>query len=93
MGPRITQEKHVDSFIKAHKNALDIHIEHDYICAIEKRGICDVKGAFKQALKARIGIPKVFLPLLKKSKLLSKQSLTKEKYKEIAVEYFTRTID
>ncbi len=93
MGPRITQSQHVDQFIKSHKKALDIHIEHDYICAIEKRQICTVKDAFKQALKSRIGIPKTFLPLIKKAKLLSKKSLINKKYKEIAIEYFTRTID
>ena len=92
IGPKITQEKHVESFINSHKKALDIHIEHDYICAVEKRKVSDIKQAFKQALKAKIGIPKVFLPIIKKSKLLSKNYLIKKEYKQIAIEYFTRTI-
>ena len=92
MGPRITQPENVDKFIKSHKNALDIHIEHDYICAIEKRQICTIKEAFKSATNSKIGIPKTFLPLIKKAKLMPKNTLIKNQYGEIAIEYFTRTI-
>lgn len=92
IGPNITNEKNVENFIKAHKKALDIHIEHDYIAAIENRKICTVKQAFKAALKSQIGIPKNFLSLIKKAKLLPKNALVKKKYKNLAIEYFTRTI-
>ncbi|MCC7552609.1 CCA tRNA nucleotidyltransferase [Candidatus Micrarchaeota archaeon] len=92
MGPRITQNQNVEDFIKSHSHALDIHIEHDYICAIESRQICNVKDAFKEALRSNIGIPINFMSFIKKAKILKKSNLIDEKYKDITTEYFTRTI-
>ena len=92
-GPRITMEKNVMQFRYKHKTALDMHIEHDSIVVVKERELLTVKQTLSSALKQSLGIPKKFLVKLKKHKKLKIDKLLCDRYYDLAVDYFTRTIN
>ena len=93
-GPAIHFAQDCEKFLSAHKNALNLHLEHERLVAVEKRAQCTVEGALKAALKTprKLGIPENFCPLVKKYRLLPTSALLSKKYLEFLGDYFTRKL-
>ena len=93
-GPAIYFAQDCEKFLSAHKNALNLHLEHERLVAVEKRAQCTVEGALKAALKTprKLGIPENFCPLVKKYRLLPTSALLSKKYLEFLGDYFTRKL-
>ncbi|VVB57911.1 CCA-adding enzyme [Candidatus Anstonella stagnisolia] len=93
-GPAVRFSQDCEKFLKAHKNALNLHIEHERLVAVEKRNLQGAEGALKEMLRTpvKIGIPENFIPLVKKSRILPPNSLLAKKYLEFAGDYFTRRV-
>lgn len=94
IGPSVKFSKDVDEFVREHRNALNVHIEHDKIVAVEHRGTMNAEEAVKKILKQpeRHGIPENFHVLVKRSKFLSLNALLGKEYIEFVSDYFTRSV-
>ncbi|MEM2963320.1 MAG: CCA tRNA nucleotidyltransferase [Candidatus Anstonellales archaeon] len=94
-GPAVKFENDVSKFIEAHKNAINLHLEHERIVAIEKRKLTNAYLALKILLKnpSKHGIPKNFRPCLKKVRFLTLSDLLSDKYISVAGDYYTRKIE
>lgn len=94
IGPEVRMEKAVENFLAGHRGASNVHIEHDRIVAVEKRRVRDAKDAIVKILReaGKIGVPGNFQPLVKKAKIAGLAELMKDKYREIASDYFTRSV-
>lgn len=93
-GPAVHFASDCEKFLSAHRNALNLHIEHERLVAVEKRGLQSAESALKEMLRTpvKIGIPENFIPLVKKCKFLPPSSLLAKKYIEFAGDYFTRRV-
>ncbi len=85
----------VSEFIESHKNALNTHVEHERVVAIEKREIQNAQGALKILLlhPEKHGIPGNFIPFIRKARPLSLQKLLSDKYIGLASDYYTRKLE
>jgi len=93
-GPAVHFPQDCEKFLKAHKNALNLHIEHERLVAVEKRKLQAAEAALKEMLRnpVKIGIPENFIPLVKKCKFPPASSLLSKKCLDFAGDYFTRRI-
>ena len=94
-GPRLQDKTHIDAFIKKHKKAINLHIEHDRIVAIEKRKYINVKKLIESQIRDKkvISVSKEFEKSLKKRTWTDAKALLKTtKMREIASDYFSRRI-
>lgn len=98
IGPEIFDQKNIDGFIKKHKNALNIHLEHYRIVAIEKRKYASAIELIKAILKkpSSIGIPKGISKSIKNARIYSLDDLDfllkQESFLKVAKDYFLRKI-
>ncbi|MCX8163143.1 MAG: CCA tRNA nucleotidyltransferase [Candidatus Micrarchaeota archaeon] len=95
-GPEIFDEKNVQEFIKKHKKALNIHVEHHQIIAIEKRKFFRPEELVSFILKnpAKFGIPKELHKAIAKASIFKPEELLKNKtFLAIAADYFLRKIN
>lgn len=94
VGPSIKFSKDVDEFVKEHRKALNVHIEHDKIVAVEHRKITAAEDAVKEMLRQpeKHGIPENFHAFVKRSKFLSLNGLLGREYIEFVSDYFTRSV-
>ncbi|MFH1306650.1 MAG: CCA tRNA nucleotidyltransferase [Candidatus Micrarchaeota archaeon] len=94
-GPFVWHPEHVDAFVEKHKNAINLHAEHDRVVAIEKRKCRTPREALEEAFKnmERTGVPKPFANALKKREWENAYYLLgEEKLREIASDYFSRKL-
>jgi len=95
-GPSVIFTSDVDSFIKKHKGALNIHLEHDKIVAVEKRKIYDVEDALKSLIKnkEKIGITKGIEKEFYSANLinLNKEKIKKEYLKFLSDYFFVKIV-
>ncbi|MFN3909700.1 MAG: CCA tRNA nucleotidyltransferase [Candidatus Anstonellaceae archaeon] len=95
VGPEIFDQDNINSFVLKHKNALNIHLEHYNIVAIEKRKITNAVALLKEKLKnpTKLGIPKGLQKEIKNCKIYNAIDLLDNKaFFNIAVDYFLRKI-
>jgi tRNA nucleotidyltransferase (CCA-adding enzyme) len=93
-GPEIFDQKNINGFILKHKKALNIHIEHHKIVAVEKRKYTNPYQLIK-ILKSKksIGIPKGIFNVLKNATIFyAHQLLNNKAFFEIATDYYLRKI-
>ena len=90
-GPSVVLEKPTYDFMDKHKNALDLHVEHDRIVAIDRRRFTDAKDAVSYFFRTA-KLPSHFSDVAKKYRFLPARSLVSKRYISASIEYFTRTI-
>ncbi|MEM2138388.1 MAG: CCA tRNA nucleotidyltransferase [Candidatus Anstonellaceae archaeon] len=91
VGPSIRFAKDVDAFVKRHSDALNLHIEHDRIVAVEKREETMVRENTFVALcrsPKGLGIPKNMEIVMKDLEAMAAEKLLSEKYREMLSDYF-----
>jgi tRNA nucleotidyltransferase (CCA-adding enzyme) len=90
IGPGVKFAGDVDAFVKKHASALNIHLEHERIVAVEKRKVVDAPSALKAACKkpAGLGIPGNMEKALARCKVADAGAAVKEKYRELLSDYF-----
>lgn len=93
-GPAVWMQKPTEDFIRSHKSAYNLHIEHERITAMEKRQHTSAEGLIKEFIKvgANHGIPTNFAPYLSRARILPANKLLDKKHIEIISDYFTRTV-
>ncbi len=89
-GPQISFASDTDAFVKKHRLALNIHLEHDRMVAVERRAITRAKPALLSACtrQSGTGIPANLEAALSKASLLEGAGILKEKYREFLADYF-----
>ena len=89
-GPAIRFRKDMDAFVEKHSGALNLHLEHDRIVAVERREIRSAEVALKGACSAPqgLGVPRNMEQELRRAKFLSGRAMLKGKYREMLSDYF-----
>ncbi len=90
MGPAIAFHSDTDAFVKKHSRALNLHLEHDRMVAVEKREIRTAGPALKEACRRPqgLGIPQRMEGALSRAALLSGRAMLREKYRGMLSDYF-----
>jgi tRNA nucleotidyltransferase (CCA-adding enzyme) len=90
LGPNIRFAKDVDAFVKRHSGALNMHIEHDKIVAVERRSVLHAKAALVAACKktSGLGVPANMEKALGAGSVVAAEKLLSEKYREMLSDYF-----
>lgn len=90
VGPSIRFASDVDAFVETHSNSLNLHLEHDRIVAVERRGIVDAATALHIACSRPrgLGIPENMAHAMKSAKVSEAKQLLKKKYAEFLADYF-----
>ena len=95
LGPDVSFEKHVPAFVKMHKNAENLHAEHERIVALEKRKNIYPKESIEDAIRKpkESGIPPEFAAALRKRNYRDAKWLASERrLREIASDYLFRKL-
>ncbi len=90
MGPSIKFASDVDAFVETHSKSLNLHLEHDRIVAVERRGIVDAATALHIACSKPqgLGIPENMAHAMKSAKVSDAQTLLRKEYAEFLADYF-----
>lgn len=93
-GPAIWLSKDVELFTKRHSDALNLHLEHERIVAVERRTLKTPELVLQLAVKEgeSLGIPAKFLKALRNGKIGGANDLLRPPYLEVASDYFTRRV-
>jgi len=95
LGPDISRSAHVGAFMKMHKNAENLHAEHERIVALERRKNVYPKDSVNEAIAKpkESGIPPDFAKALGKSRYRdSKWLASDKKLREVASDYLFRKL-
>ncbi|MDE1797934.1 MAG: CCA tRNA nucleotidyltransferase [Candidatus Micrarchaeota archaeon] len=95
IGPPAWAGKDVEAFLSAHRSALNLHVEHERVVAVERREERTPKEALEAALRrsGRLGVPEPFARALKKRRWGTALDLLKDgQLREIASDYFSRQL-
>lgn len=89
-GPAIRFARDVDAFVKKHKNALNIHLEHGRIVAVDRREARDALRALAHACRHTqgLGVPRNMERALERCEVLDAGRLLSKKYAEFMSDYF-----
>ena len=89
-GPAIRFAKDVDAFVEKHSSALNLHLEHDRIVAVEKRRVLSCAAALKSACKnpRLCGVPEGMCAGISKSSLISGAAIADKKSAWFLGDYF-----
>jgi len=89
IGPSIRFARDVDAFVARHANALNLHLEHDRIVAVEKREIRDCASALKRVCKSpRIaGVPEGMCKSIAKACIAEGGAIAKAAHAEFLGDY------
>ncbi|MCX8197270.1 MAG: CCA tRNA nucleotidyltransferase [Candidatus Micrarchaeota archaeon] len=88
VGPSIYFAKDTEAFIKKHSSALNIHLEHDRVVAIERRKTVDALSALAEECKAGRGVPAHMKDRLKGAKIYEGTNIVQPKYCSFLSDYF-----
>lgn len=90
IGPSISFEHDCWKFLKSHNKALNIHIEHDRLVAVDRRKISNASKLLAHFCKEQqgLGIPKGIAPMLKRCEILKGKEIASAKYVEFLSDYF-----
>ncbi len=95
IGPPVFAKKDVEAFVKAHREAVNLHVEHERVVAVEKRESRTPREALEAAFgqMGRLGVPQPFVKALKKRKWGTATDLLRDgQLREIASDYFSRKL-
>ncbi|MEM4348330.1 MAG: CCA tRNA nucleotidyltransferase [Candidatus Anstonellaceae archaeon] len=89
-GPSVQFASDVDSFIIKHSKALNIHLEHDKIVAVEKRKETEARRFLLKSISntAGMGIPVLMEKQLRLAKVLPASLIANRKRLEFLSDYF-----
>ena len=90
VGPSIGFARDCESFVKKHRGALNMHIEHDRMVAVEKRGVRDALPALMHACRHPhgAGIPENMEHAMARCEVHGAEKLLSKKYAEFLSDYF-----
>ncbi|MFA6328926.1 MAG: CCA tRNA nucleotidyltransferase [Candidatus Micrarchaeia archaeon] len=90
IGPGIRFAKDVDAFASRHKNALNLHLEHDRIVAVERREMREALPALSHACRHPhgAGIPEHMENAMARCEVFDAGKLVSKKYAEFMSDYF-----
>ena len=90
VGPSIRFARDCESFVKKHQRALNMHIEHDRMVAVERREVRDSLRALSQACghPHGAGIPENMEKAMAHCEVLDAGKLLSKKYAEFMSDYF-----
>jgi tRNA nucleotidyltransferase (CCA-adding enzyme) len=90
MGPSVRFARDVESFVKKHKAALNMHIEHDRMVAVERREVRDSRAALARACRHPhgAGIPKNMEKAMERCEVIDAGKFLAAKYAEFLSDYF-----
>ena len=90
VGPSIRFARDCESFVKKHKSALNMHIEHDRLVAVEKREMRDSLSALAHACRHPhgAGIPENMEKAMVRCDVHGAEKLLSKKYAEFLSDYF-----
>ncbi len=93
-GPAVWMQKPTEDFMRAHKSACNLHIEHERVTAMEKRQFASAQALILHFAKngQKFGVPGNFVHNFSRLKILSANRLLDKKHIEILSDYFTRTV-
>ncbi len=88
-GPSIKFASDVDAFVKKHSRALNLHIEHDAIVAVEKREIFEARVALERACArpSGLGVPSNMEIALSECGIIEGEKIISKKYAEFLSDY------
>ncbi|MCX6776978.1 MAG: CCA tRNA nucleotidyltransferase [Candidatus Micrarchaeota archaeon] len=93
IGPAVTYEKDVGSFIRKHRNAVEgPRIEGDKVIAVERRDITDAIVLIKKIIKnpGSYAIPSHISKTIKKGYVLVDEDILKESFNEFVNSYLSK---
>jgi tRNA nucleotidyltransferase (CCA-adding enzyme) len=90
IGPSIRFARDCEAFVKKHSNALNMHIEHDRVVAVEKREMRDSMAALAFACRHMhgAGIPENMEKAMAHCEVMEAGKLLSKKYTEFLSDYF-----
>jgi len=89
-GPNIRFAKDVDAFVEKHSGALNMHMEHGRIVAVEARKVRDAHAALLHACRHTrgLGVPANMERALERCEVIGAERLMAAKYAEFLSDYF-----
>lgn len=93
-GPAVWMRKATEDFLRAHKSAYNLHIEHERITAMEKRQFSSAHSLISHFAKngTKLGVPGNFAHNFSKLKILPASRLLDKRHIEMLSDYFTRSV-
>jgi len=90
MGPSVRFARDCESFVKKHKSALNMHIEHDRMVAVEKREVRQCLPALAHACRHPhgMGMPENMEKAMARCEAFGAEKLLSKKYAEFLSDYF-----
>lgn len=90
LGPSIGFARDVESFVKKHRKALNLHMEHGRIVAVERRGARDAKAALIAACRRPegLGVPGKMARQLARCRVLEGGAIASPKWAGFLSDYF-----
>ena len=89
-GPSIRFARDCESFVKKHRSALNMHIEHDRLVAVERRAVRDSLAALAHACRSPhgLGVPENMERAMARCEAMGAEKLLSKKYAEFLSDYF-----
>ncbi|MCX8174837.1 MAG: CCA tRNA nucleotidyltransferase [Candidatus Micrarchaeota archaeon] len=88
-GPSVKLAQDTEAFVKKHLSALNLHLEHDRMVAVEKRQVQDAKEALARIIKRKdAGFPRMMARALLRARLLEGRQMVQERYRQMLSDYF-----
>jgi tRNA nucleotidyltransferase (CCA-adding enzyme) len=89
-GPSVGFARDCESFVKKHGSALNMHIEHDRLVAVERREVRDALEALGHACRRPhgAGIPESMEKAMARCEVSGAERLLSKKYSEFLSDYF-----
>ena len=90
VGPSVRFARDCDSFVRKHRSALNMHIEHDRMVAVERREVRDCGVALLHACRhpEGIGIPQNMEKAMEGCSVDAAEKMLVKKYAEFLSDYF-----
>lgn len=88
IGPKVAFGREAEKFVASHKNALNIHLEHGRIVAVEKRAHTSALESLKAALGKNSGVPAHMAGPLARGKILTGSALLRKEFLPFLSDYF-----
>lgn len=90
LGPSVKFASDVEAFVKRHSAALNLHLEHDQIVAVEKRRARNAAPALARACRRAtgLGVPAAMEAALKRAKIVRGSAIAKKGHEEFLTDYF-----
>jgi tRNA nucleotidyltransferase (CCA-adding enzyme) len=90
LGPSIRFSADVEAFVKKHSDALNIHLEHDRMVAVEKRGVLSAEKALAAACRnpKGLGVPAGMEGQLARAKVVPATKIATSTHLEFLSDYF-----